>query len=278
MRFLFKLTLALVALIIVALLAVLAFLDRGARVAVERGATYALAVPTEAESLHLRPFSGGVTLSGLRVSNPDGFSESPLLSLGGASVDVAMKSLLSDQVEIQSLKISDVALRLEGRGTQTNYGVILDNLARFESKDGAPPASEGAEAGQPKRFLVREITIEGVRVDTDFRLGGAAGDLASAAASVTLPPIRLTNVGGEQGVTMPQLASKLLRALLEAAADGQVPGLSAQLAGDLRKSLGALEQRGRDLGKDLERAAKDLGRELESGAKGALEGLLKKKD
>lgn len=278
MRFLFKLTLALVALLVVALLAVLAFLDSGARAAVEKGATYALAVPTEAESLHLRPFSGGVTLSGLRVSNPAGFSESPLLSLGDASVDVAMKSLLSDQVEIQSLKISDVALRLEGRGTKTNYGVILDSLARFESKGDTPPSTEGGESGSAKRFLVREITIENVRVDSDFRLGGAAGDLASAAASVTLPPIRLTNVGGEQGVTMPQLASKLLRALLEAAADGKVPGLSAELTQDLRRSLGALEQQGRELGRELERAAKELGKGLETGAKGALEGLLKKKD
>ncbi len=223
------------------------FLDRGARIGVEKGVTFALNVPCTLDSVSIRPLDGSVALSELSIANPEGFSDQPLLGMEAASLQVSMSSLLDDIVEVQKLELTGIQLRLEGRGLKTNYGAILDNLARFESGEKQPkPDSEDSKPG--KRFMIRELLIRNATVTADYALDSSLGSLGGTNATVTLPEIRLTDLGNGQSLTIEELSTKIFRALIEAAATSNTPGLSGDLAKDLQRSLSGLG--GVDLGSE----------------------------
>lgn len=276
MRTLRRLLLLVGVLLLLAFFAGAMLLDRGAALAVEKGATRALAVPTEVGSVSIRPFRGSVGLSDLSVANPQGFSAQPCLALGSGSMKVDMSSLMKDTVEVASLEFSAVRLRLEGRGAKTNYGALLENLKRMDGDDPGKPDPEGADEGPSKRFIVRELLIRDVQVEVDYALDSPLGQLAASNARVTLPEIRLRNLGNGESLSLAQLSAEIFRALIAAAASGQVPGISADISSDLKRSLEQFKSGAVDAG-----GLKQLGKELETGAKDAMKGvkdLFKKKD
>ena len=275
MRTLLRLGVIALVLLLLLLGGVVLFLDRGAAKAVGKAATHALGVPTEVSSVSIRPFRGSVALSDLSVANPAGFSAQPCLGVGAASMQVELGSLMKDTVEVQSLELSDVRLRLEGRGTKTNYGVLLDNLKRLGGEDGGKPAPapvpSDSESG--KRFLVRELVIRNVVVEADYALDSPLGQLAASNTKVTLPEIRLHDVGNGKSLSLAELSDVIFRALLSAAGSGNIPGLSGDIAKDLQRSLAGFQSGAIDMGKQLENAAKELGRGLDSSTKDAVKGV-----
>jgi hypothetical protein len=250
-----------IALVLLLLLGVAAalFLDRGARIAVEKGVTYALAVPTTAGSVSIRPMQGSVALAELDVDNPPGFSESKFLSLENATVHVTLGSLMDDVVEVPSLELTGIHLRLEGRGLKTNYGAILDNLKRHGSGE-KQPEPDADEQGTQKRFLVHDLVIRDVQVEGDFTLDSPLGQLASTKGAVTLPEIHLTELGNGESLTLAELTEKILRALLEAAAKGDVPGFSGDVANDLKNSLSGFEEKAKELEKGFQDVLEGFGK------------------
>jgi len=248
-----------IALVVLLLLGVAAalFLDRGARIAVEKGVTYAMAVPASAGGVSIRPMQGSVALEELQIANPAGFSDKKFLKLGQATLHVRLGSLMKDVVDVPSLELSGIVLRLEGRGTSTNYGAILENLKRLGSGDGKKaPAPE--EQGTQKRFVIHDLTIRDTTVEADFALDSPLGQLANTKGAVTLPVIHLTEVGNGESLSLPELSKQILTALLQEAASGNVPGLSGDIAKDLKGNLSGIEQRAKEIGKGLEDVFKDL--------------------
>jgi hypothetical protein len=230
------------------------FLDRGARIAVERGVGYALAVKTSVGSVSIRPMQGSVDLAALSIANPAGFSDHAFLTLDDVSLSVKLSSLLKDEVDVPSLELSGLKLRLEGRGTKTNYATILDNLKRLESTTGAPKEPQGDEQGTQKRFVIHELWIRNTTVEGDFALDSPLGQLASTKAAASLPEIHLQEVGNGKSLSLPELSAQILKAILEAAAKGNIPGLSGDLAKDLEHDLSDLKSKARD----VEHGIKDL--------------------
>jgi len=274
MRTLRRILLVAVVLLLLAFFAGLMLLDRGAALAVEKGATHALAVPTEVGSVSIRPFRGSIGLAELSVANPEGFSAQPCLALGSGSMNVDLSSLMKDTVEVPSLELSGVHLRLEGRGMKTNYGALLDNLKRLDGGEAGKP--DGAPSESQKRFIVRELVIRDVLVEADYELDSPLGQVASSHTSVSLPEIRLSNLGNGESLDLAQLSAEIFRALIQAAASGQVSGLSGDIVGDLKKSLEGFKSGAKDSG-----GLEQLGRDLEAGTKDAVKGvkdLFKKKD
>ncbi|MEO6708441.1 MAG: hypothetical protein ABI054_14400, partial [Planctomycetota bacterium] len=246
-------------LVLVLLLGVAAafYLDRGARIAVEKGVSYALAVPTTAGSVSIRPMQGTLGLEKLHIANPPGFSDQAFLKLDQASMHLSVASLLKDVVEVPSLELSGIQLRLEGRGLKTNYGAILENLKRLGGGGGADKP-DADQQGTQKRFVIHELWIRNTSVEGDFTLDSPIGNLGNTKAAMTLPEIHLTEVGNGKSLTLAELTEQILRALLEAAASGKVPGFSGDLAKDLEKSLSGLKDRADELAPGLGDALKDV--------------------
>ena len=222
----------LVALIVV--VGVLFYLDRMVAGVIERGGTYALGVDTELRSVQIRPLRGTFGFSGLAVSNPPGFNQKHFLTLERAKTRLRLPALREDPVRISSLELSGIVISLERYKGRMNYAMILDNLARFESKqDTAPDPSE--EAGGPG-VVIEELLIRDVKAQAQLVPHG--GRLTQL--EVEVPEIRLRNIGSSSpaGVSSAEFASIVTRAILQAVlerSDKLPSGLVSDLGARLKK-------------------------------------------
>jgi hypothetical protein len=242
------------AVVIVAVIAIDAIAKRG----VEEGATYALDVPSTLAGINVGILSGTVDMTGLEVSNPEGFPAPHFLALGEGGVAVTLGSLTKDVVNIPELRLHGIDVHLQQRGGKSNMGVILDNLGRFEKESDDPPAGEPAPG---KKFIVEKIDIRDVRVHVD------PGELVgSIVPDIVVPEIQLTNVGSDgSGVTLADLTNIIVQAIVATSLEAGVDVLPGELANSLQGGLDQLSTLG-DLGVQM---TSDLGAAVDDAAKQA---------
>ncbi len=258
MRLILRLLLVAFFVLLALALALYLLLDRGASAAVEKGVSYALAVPASVGGVKLHPFDGVIGIEDLSISNPAGFSDRPMLGMKLGLLHVRMSSLMGELVEVQSFELDGIHLRLEGRGTQTNYGVIQKNLARLGGGAGQGDRPAVEEPGSQKRFVIRDLVIRNTTVEVDYALDPALGKLGSGAASATIPELHLEDVGNGKSLSIAELSSEIFKALLEAAASGKIPGLSGDVVKDLAKSLAEHPENAVEIGKGVESTLKGV--------------------
>ncbi|MFI4882942.1 MAG: hypothetical protein ACIAQU_10200 [Phycisphaerales bacterium JB064] len=223
--------LPLIGLLVLGVVLAWVYIDTLAERGVERGATYALGVPTALGSADVGVLSGSVELSGLEVSNPEGFSADHFLTLDSTEVDVSLGSLTSDVVEVPTLVLSGIDVRLERTLEGANYKVILDNLKRFEGEEKKEPEPEG------KKFVIRSVQIRDVKVHVDaVPVEGAIGELATA--EVTVDEVTLHDVGsGAEPMSLAELTAVILKAILASAVDIGGDILPEDVLGELGDQL-----------------------------------------
>lgn len=205
---------------LLALIGVALALDPLVRDGVTGRASEALGVPVTLNDADAS-LAGRVSLERLSVANPAGYGDPHALRVQSVSAEAKPLSLLTDVVEVETLRIERPLLSIEFRGLESNVGALIDRL---------PPKSE--EKG--KRFRIGRLTIDGAEVRfTSDRLPGGT-------KTVTLPPIEMTNVGtAEDAASMGQLAGEVLQALLH---EGMK--LAADLPAELMDSLGRSVEKG----------------------------------
>jgi hypothetical protein len=232
-----RILIGLVVLFLVAGAAVFLYINQIVGGAIERGATYALGVDTRVGFVRLRLLPADFRLRRLRIANPPGIDEPHFLKMGGAEIDVARETLLEDVVTVPLFTLDGVDVALEREGNQTNYGVILDNLSRFES--GKAPAQEEAPAdpGSEKRFIVNRLLITDVTAHVEW------SELASdqSALEVVIPQIEIKDIGAHnaQGVVMSEFSAIVMKAILGSIAryGTNLPGV---MLGALNEGLGGV--------------------------------------
>ncbi len=228
----------LVVLGVVAVVVVFVSIDAIARAAIERGSTYALGVQTTLDSADIGILSGEFRMKGLDVANPEGFTSDTFFRLGEGFVAVTLGSLRQDTVELPTLSLTGVRMSLEKKGGNSNYGVITDNLKRFETSD-TGQSGDPAEPG--KNFVIREIVITDINVTVDLLpLGGTLKRI-----EVPIDEVRLTDVGND-GLTTAEMTALVIKAIM-AAVVANAGNLPADLVNDLGGALANLESL-KDLG------------------------------
>ena len=218
--------------VLVGIIVVVLSFDAIAKVAVEKGASYALGVKTSLNSAKVGLFSGKFRLAGLRVDNPAGFHSDHFLTLSEGGLDLSMRSLAQDTIVVPLLKLKGIDVYLERRGDgKTNYSVLLDHLQRMESA-GKPSTKKGT------KYVVRQIVIEDVTAHVN--LIPVIGKLT--ATTVHIPEIRLENVGSEdnKGVLLAELTGKLVKEILVAVVQKGTGIIPNDMAKDLNSSLKGL--------------------------------------
>lgn len=254
--------------------------------AVEHGGTHALGVETRLESASVGLVSGRFGLSGLAIANPPGFERSDFFTLRSARLELPLARLLEPRVTIPTLELEGIAIDLERNTQGTNYGVVLDNLSRFESGSEKPRGEGEEHESSGKTYALRRLVIRDVRASVN--LVPAGGDLTRL--DLAVPEIVVENLASD--MTMPQLCALVVKVVIHAAiqaGQGVVPG---EILADLRGRMDGLSdvarlQIGEELGKlesGLREQAKKLGPEAEKAldeASGkldkALDGFLDKK-
>lgn len=235
-----------VLLVVLAVVLSVVFINVIARKAIEGGASASLGVPTTLSSASIGIFSGKFGLKQLDIANPQGFTAPTLLSLGSVDLDFPLSGLFSSTVNVPSLKLDGLTVNLQRLVSSSNYGVIIDNLKKNSS------GSSSTSSGEGKKFIIKELVLSNITVNLD--MAGlpnlpVVGDAANKAGQfkVTLPEIRLTNVGqtgtgvAGSGVTAGQLTEIVFQAVLAAVVNKG--GLDPAILGDIQGSLAQMPDR-----------------------------------
>jgi hypothetical protein len=188
---------------------------------IERGASERLGVETEIGSLLLRPISGILSLRGLRVANPPGYTGDFLL-VDRARGDLDVATLRREVIEMREVTLTGVALALEEARGGSNYDAIVANLGRSKP----PPTNATGPSVRVQDLYVRDIT--------------ATVRLAPAPApplTLEIPEIHLRDLGGAGGASAGEITAEVVRAILTAVAT-RAPGVPFALAARLLSGLG----------------------------------------
>lgn len=257
-----KLVLAAVVLVVLVVVVAVLWVDRLARLGVEKGGTFAFGVPTQLDAASIGLVSGRSTLAGLDIANPQGFETPHLLKLNDAALAVSLGSLTGDTVEIPEFSLSGIDVNLERKAGKANFKVILDNLGRFESSRKEP--QDEKPAGEGKKFIIREIIIKDVKVNLALLpIGGDATRL-----TVPIEELRLRDVGSDSsgGVVLGQVAGTVLKAIILAAMEkggGTIPGEMLNDLNSAMASLAPLKDIGASLAVGLDGTVKDISTHVE---------------
>ena len=243
-----KFVLGILVLLAVGVTGTLLYADHVAQRVVESGSSRAFGTPVQVGGVRLGLMDASFAMNGYEVSNPGEFQSPYLFGIGSADLDVGYDGLSRERIVADRLVVDGVVLNLEMAGRSTNFGPVLRHLRQLS---GAQP--DEPEAAGP-RFVIRTLELRGI----EARLTMPGVD-----KSVQVPPVKLQDVGGEDGVWMSQLAAIVLGAVLDRAAEsGKLP---PELAGLIANGLGNLPS-------NLAREARDRVKEaLEEETRGLLD-------
>ena len=220
MRWLLRIGLLVVLLVVVAAVAGFILIDNIATAAVQKGAAFATQTDVEVEKVDIKVFGSSATITNLDIKNPDGpFMDvfkmfdaemqphfESFLVLGNASAEVTAGSVMSDLIEIPKVELKDITISLIGKDGKKNYEVILEALKRFQGDE--PPK----ETEDEKQVVIRELIIRNITVYYYFDEDPALGAIAVGPKKILIAhdePMVLTDVGAG-GVPMSQITADII--------------------------------------------------------------------
>ncbi len=238
------------------------------------------------ESAKLSPVNGSIVLRGFAICNPKGYNGKTALQFDVLTVDADLRSLTTDKIIINEIRIIKPAITWERGLTGSNLGEIQENIEKMaKPKKNAPaeadPAEAEAEANAGKQVVIRRLVIENARLYVGIKGTGAN-------VPILLPTITLTDIGEKQASTVGEATSYIYNELILAVVDtasksgGEAAAMAADVgqqllesAGDAVKNIGgsALET----LEKSGETAAEtviDAGDKLVKGVGGTLNNVI----
>ena len=225
-------------LIVVGLVVVVVMLNSIVRVAVEKGSTKSLQIPTTLGGAKLGLLSGDVSLTNYEVASPEGFDAPHMLSLGSLAVDTSYKKVFGEPVAIDAIRIDKPQLVLEFKGMKSNLKAVADKLSSGTGGDQTPAKTD--PNAKPMKLIIDKLDISGATVvlKTDM-LGGKEYTIDVPALSMAAIGNADGNKNGEEvGKVVSQVISRLT---LEAQKSGKMPPeISAILNTDLNALVGKL--------------------------------------
>ena len=159
---------------------------------------------------------GKVSIAGLTVANPDGYSNANLFEMEGVEVALDIASLSQDVLVIKSIRIQNPQIVFEGDADGgSNMQTLLDNI-------GSDSASDSSAAGsEEKKMIIDLLVFSGGQVKASSELKpGETTDFR-------LPDIKMKGIGRKKGGVTPdvvaeKIAKELIEEVISAAAKAQV--------------------------------------------------------
>jgi hypothetical protein len=223
-KWILRIGIVLVALVVIALVAVGMFLDQAVKKGVETVGPELTKVSIKVDSVGLSILTGSGKIKGLEVGNPEGYKAPTAMKLGSASVAVSPGSLMSDKIVIKHIRIEAPEINIEGSPSKNNLTKILENVQA--TTGGTSTETQPTEPGATTKLQVDEFVLTGAKVN--YTLPGVGTTIP-----LVLPDIKLTNLGtGPDGITAGDLTKRILSELT-----GDLVPVLTQAASDAGKKL-----------------------------------------
>lgn len=225
-------TIAIIVVLLIAAVGVTwAMIDHLAKRAVEDGGQYALGVPTTVDSVNLSLLGGTMKMDTLNVSNPPGYKSPHLMRTGQFNLSVDTGSVFSDTVVVPVFEIDGLDVNIEPSGLTNNISVVLENVKKVGG-DGTASQQPAQDSGSSKKVRVDRVVIRNVVARVHLPIAGQP-------LEVKVAPIELSNVSSDNpaGVTVEQLISRILPAIVASVLESGKGILPADLAANLNTQL-----------------------------------------
>ena len=260
LKIVFGLVLLLVIVVVIGVFIVGSNLNSLVKLAVEEAGSNALKTTVSLESADVDLMAGRVHLSGLSVANPSGFNQAEAFLMNDIVVDVELESLKNSVVDVTEVSVDGLRVAAEQKGTTTNIQTLLNNL---ESDAGTEDSQPADDSSAQTDILVKvgqiNFTDGSVYLSSD-RLGDS---------DLSLPTIKLNDIGGSAGVPPDQLAEQIAQPLLKQITAAVEQSVKSLLKDKAKEKLGEKEDElkqkldeklGEKLGTDRESLKSLLGR------------------
>ena len=256
------------------------FAESALKVGIETGATKTLNVGTTLQGVDLSIMQGKLGLRELVIDNPPGYQNKTLLELNDGRVQVDIKSLLSDTVNIKDITLDGITLTIEQRGVSSNN--LQDVMKGISSGEEPKETPTSKTEKQGKKLHIDNLSITNIKVKAKLLpIPGKADTL-----ELPLTPIKMTNIGSGEDVDTAALAKKIFLAIVDKIAKEGAGILPSDITGPLKDQLknitdisGTILKGGTDAGKDVLKEGEGIlkqGQDIGKGVKEGIGGLFKK--
>lgn len=243
------------------------FAERAVRMGIETAATKTLNVGVSVSNVDLSIMSGKLALQNLLINNPPGYQHDKLLDLKSAKIEVDIKSLLGDVVNIKEIKLDGMDVVLEQRGISGN------NLQDVIKAISAGPKDKGEPETSGKKLHIDNLEISDVTVQVKLLPVPGKADTVT----LELSPIRMTNLGGDNKLDTAVLSGKILLAIASGVAKQGVGVLPKEIVEPIASTLGktidlskGLIEGREGVGQEIIKSTEDIGKGITEGIKGLL--------
>lgn len=183
------------------------------------GAVTGTRVEVDGVKIALREGRG--ELAGLRVASPERFAAREAIVLGDIALDLDLGSVRANPLVVEELRVRAPVVHVAfGADGGSNIDVLR---RRVEAAQGEPRASD-------KRLRIERFVLEEGRIEVD------ASALGLEPRSLALPPLRLDDIGGAEGVPPEDVAALVLGTVARQAARDVA---ASELGGLIEDKLGA---------------------------------------
>jgi hypothetical protein len=223
------------------------FADYALKMRIEVGATKALNVGVRVDNVDLEIFAGRLHISNLSVNNPPGYRYGKLLELKDARIEIDVKSLLSERVNIKEIKLDGVNIFLEQRGVYNN------NLRDVMNAVSAQRKADGKTEKDEKKLYVNNVEITDATVKV--KLLPVPGKVDTI--TFNLDPIEMTDLGGDNELDTAELSRTIFAAITAGVADKGTGILPKEMTSAIKSTLGTTIKLGKTATKEGKRVLKE---------------------
>ena len=231
------------------------FADRAVKMGIEAAATKTLNVGVNIDDLDLSIIGGKLALQNLIIKNPPGYQHDRLLELRKAKIEVNVKSLLSDVINIKEIRLDGMEVTIEQRGVSSNN--LQDVIAAI------PKSQETKDEPSGKKLHIDNLEISNVTVKV--KLLPVPGKIDTM--TFELSPIKMADLGSDNKMDTAELTSRILLAIASGVAEQGIGVLPKNMVDAIQSTLGKTI--------DIGKAASEKGQELMDTGKKLFEGILK---
>jgi len=154
-------------------------------------------------------------IAGMTIANPEGYSNANLFELEGIEVDLDLKSLGTDVLVIDAIRIHNPKTVFEGDADGgSNMQTLLNNIGSGES---GPSDNDTATNGESTKMIIDYLEFSGgeVKGSSDLKPGEEL--------DISLPGIKMSDIGRAEGgvgadIVAKEITSELAGAIISAVA------------------------------------------------------------
>lgn len=198
------------------------YLNSGAIVKnlIESQGSKATGVTVSIDTVELDILNGEATIRGLRIGNPEGFSDRAALAVDVISVGLDPNTVRKDVMTITKIYVENPVLNYESVDGTTNFDVIRQNAR--SGGDGTAGNSEDAQ-----KFIVKLVQF------TDGQINAIGLSPTGDELNAVMPGFRIRNIGkAEGGVTADVIARRITVAVTAQVIEAIVAGALFDIVGD----------------------------------------------